>query len=51
MEQTKKWLEWIVIVVCVFMLFRIMVGTFPHWRSMVSDVQYHFGAFLSTLGG
>ena len=47
----KKYLGWLVIIVCVFMLIRLVVGVAPHWRSMVSDVQYNVGSFLAILGG
>lgn len=50
-DAMKKYLEWVVIVVCVFVIFRLMAGTFPHWRSMLADLTYNTNALLTMIGG
>lgn len=47
----KKYLEWLVIVLCVFILYRLVTDTWPHWQSMWNDVEYNLNKALIMLGG
>jgi len=47
----KKYLEWAVIVICVFMIYRLVSETYPHWSNMWSDLKYNLNALLDAIGG